>query len=640
METMKARADDRVASPRPSNPDVAYVNPGAPVPAAPQYPGVAYEATVPATLDLAERARLSVNALTESLDPDFDYELYWIVDLLAAEPAMYHTADDHVQDKFFQALPLCRTACGSEQNLDVEHALMHTYLKKQGPDGLIYIPFAGRPWGRPAGPHPWAGIDELPTGDHWASLIMTGRVLGAFSIYALKDPSGPWREAAFRLVEGLRRVCVETEDVAYFASNFWEPGKQFERPERPPLGFRAAVLGWAAQGLAQCHKSLGNEDALALAHKLIRYVFRDSGYFGPKGEFTEEWPDRPEMGQWIIHFHAHTSQILAALDVVQATGDEWLIERVLQAYDYALNQGDSLLGFFPEYLTYRGGMYGHGPCTSELCEVADMVGVAVKLAHLGIDKWDDVDRWSRNLLTEGQLTDIGWLSDGHREPIDRDKQPLSVGDWEDPDGKRGTTERVAERVLGSFSGWPGPNDLVQGENWSIMHCCTGNGARAIYYVWESILTHAEGRLRVNLLLNRASQWADIDSHLPFTGRVDVHVKSSVDLEIRIPEWVSPGQAAVTVNGAARDLDYDGRYARVGPVATGDEVVFSVPLFEVTHQIYVEKHPFTVVRRGNEVVWIDPPGHNRPLFQRGHYRSGETLYTRVTRFVPDEEIRWA
>lgn len=623
------------------NPDIAYVNPNAPAPEPPEYVGQRYERTVPATIDLAERARLSVNALTETLDPDFDYELYWIVDLLAEEPAMYHTADDHVQDKFFQALPLCRTASGSTQNLDVEHALMHTYLKKQGNDGLIYIPFTGRPWGRPAGPHPWAGIDDVPTGDHWASLIMSGRVLGAFSIYALKDPEGPWYDAAFRLVEGLKRVCVEDGDVAYFASNFWEPGKEVKRPDAPPLGFRAAVLGWAAQGLAQCYKALGNQDAIELAHKLMRYVFRDSGYFGPKGEYTEEWPDRPEMGQWIIHVHAHTSQILAALDVVQASGDEWLLERALQAYTYALHQGESLLGFFPEYLTYRGGMYGHGPCTSELCEVADMVAAAVKCSRLGIDKWDDVDRWVRNMFSEGQLTDVNWLTDGHRVPIDRNKTPLSVGDWEDPDGKRGTTDRVAERAIGSFSGWPGPNDFVQGENWSIMHCCTGNGTRAVYYVWESILTHDAdaGRLRLNLLMNRASRWVDVDSHVPYQGRVDVHVKEGVDLDIRIPEWVAPGQAAVTVNGEARELDYDGRYAKVGAVEAGDEVVFSFPLFEITQQVFVEKHPYTVVRRGNEVVWIDPPGTNRPLFQRGHYRTSETLWTTVERFVPEKEIPW-
>ena len=31
----------------------------------------------------------------------------------------------------------------------------------------------------------------------------------------------------------------------------------------------------------------------------------------------------------------------------------------------------------------------------------------------------------------------------------------------------------------------------------------------MYYIWQHILTYDQGRLRVNLLLNRASDWADV-----------------------------------------------------------------------------------------------------------------------------------
>jgi len=39
------------------------------------------------------------------------------------------------------------------------------------------------------------------------------------------------------------------------------------------------------------------------------------------------------------------------------------------------------------------------------------------------------------------------------------------------------------------------------------------------------------------------------------------------------------------------------------------------------------------------VWIDPPGTNCPLYQRGHYRQGDTLWRNVRRFVPAAEIEW-
>lgn len=100
-----------------------YVNPDASLVDPPTYPGHHYQASVPATLDLAERAAPCVNAVTETTDPDYDDELYWIIDLLGQEPAMYHTVDDHVQTKSLQALPLVRTICGSRKNLEVEARL-------------------------------------------------------------------------------------------------------------------------------------------------------------------------------------------------------------------------------------------------------------------------------------------------------------------------------------------------------------------------------------------------------------------------------------------------------------------------------------------------------------------------------------
>lgn len=100
-------------------------------------------ALVPETLDMADRAGLCMNVLTSAVDPEYDNELYWIADLLAGPPSMYHTIDDHLQAKFMVALPICRTASGSEQNMDVEHALMHVLLKMQGEDGQIYFPIEG-----------------------------------------------------------------------------------------------------------------------------------------------------------------------------------------------------------------------------------------------------------------------------------------------------------------------------------------------------------------------------------------------------------------------------------------------------------------------------------------------------------------
>ena len=46
----------------------------------------------------------------------------------------------------------------------------------------------------------------------------------------------------------------------------------------------------------------------------------------------------------------------------------------------------------------------------EMCTVGDMNYLAVKLSQLGVgDYWEDVDRYTRNQLVEGQVTDADKL---------------------------------------------------------------------------------------------------------------------------------------------------------------------------------------------------------------------------------------
>ena len=59
-----------------------------------------------------------------------------------------------------------------------------------------------------------------------------------------------------------------------------------------------------------------------------------------------------------------------------------------------------------------------------------------------------------------------------------------------------------------------------------MHCCTGNAAQTVYYLWKSMMQSDDERLRINLLLNRASTAADVYSYVPYEGRVDVKVKQA------------------------------------------------------------------------------------------------------------------
>ena len=173
----------------------------------------------------------------------------------------------------------------------------------------------------------------------------------------------------------------------------------------------------------------------------------------------------------------------------------------------------------------------------------------------------------------------------------------------------------------------------------IMHCCTANGARAIYAIWEHILHFSRDVLRVNLLMNRASRWADVDSRIPYQGRVDIRVKERLDLQIRIPRWTDLERARCLVNGDVRTAGFAGRYLQAGTVSPGDVVTVSFPIAETSKYLEIEKQIYRVVIRGADVVEIDPPGERGPFYQRDHYRTGQTRWRTLQRFAPSEEIDW-
>ena len=196
-------------------------------------------------------------------------------------------------------------------------------------------------------------------------------------------------------------------------------------------------------------------------------------------------------------------------------------------------------------------------------------------------------------------------------------------------------DHVPERNLGAFAGWPTANDW----GWGIMHCCTGNATRALYYIWDHMLSYDQGTLSVNLLRNRPSRWADVHSHIPYAGQVDVAIKEPCALRVRIPEWTQPGDVSCTVNGQARPLDWDGRFAVVGETRAKDLVSVSFPIAERTVEVSIEKHVYTLILRGNEVIKISPPGQCCPLYQRDHYRQDDVRWRKMTRFLADEQIFW-
>src|SRR5712691_780520 len=91
---------------KPGDP-IGYISPNAPKVTLPPYKGEKYEATVPDTLDLAERARIAINALTEVTNPQEDFEIYCTNTFATNPPSMeMHCWYPTILPKFMWALSM------------------------------------------------------------------------------------------------------------------------------------------------------------------------------------------------------------------------------------------------------------------------------------------------------------------------------------------------------------------------------------------------------------------------------------------------------------------------------------------------------------------------------------------------------
>ncbi len=619
----------------------------------PPYRGASYEDTVPDTLDIAERARLGINCLTRITDPNADCEIYFFVDFHRNPPVMAHDFSDWCQnvEGMLESLPLLRIASGSDLNDNVDKVWMESLLKSIGPDGLVYYPLNGTPWARlrPAWMTPVWKVDGTTTDvsdksvTQLTSPALWPRAMAAMVIYYLRDQNPLWKQTIERMIQRMSKLATDEGRFAFVPAGGFELNAAFASAgeQEMPSGYLAVDggNGRLIQGLAQYYRMTGYEPAGKLAGKLTEFLRRRAYYYDDEGRFLfsrfekhfgrdieRVYPrvDLRGVEQQALggHFHNHTIGLLSMLEYAVTVRDQELLGWCKSSYDWAKTQGSSLVGFFPEMI-----LPDYPSCES--CEVADMIGIAAKLSAAGVgDYWDDVDRWARNQFAEGQLVDSEWIySFAESMP----KQSVAYNE---------TAEDVAERNVGGFAGWASGNEWALRNG--IMHCCTGNSTRSLYYIWENIVESKGDEFRVNLLLNRASACADVHSFIPYQGKVNLKMKRPCRrVLVRAPEWVESGSPRVVckVSGSARELAWEGRYVNAGAAKAGETIELGFPITTRTVKETLGGLSCTLEIKGSTVVSVDPPGKNGALYERKQYRSDQVSWRKAQRFVPEEPLIW-
>jgi hypothetical protein len=634
---------------------IHYIRDKAPAFQIPVYAGVRYEDTVPDTLDIAEHAKLGIHVLTATADPRADYECHCTAKFDQNPPVLIHNYNDWVQncEGWMEALPLLRMATGSTLNDHVDPVWMTGILRSIGPDGLVYLPLRGRPWNHVKvqmipGPYVnpvWSANGKMlsiadPSVEQIATADTCERILSTMTVYYLRDGNPMWKEAIEKMIQRLATVVVEKDDYAYMPLGSIEPGANYGSLPMPTGFIAEENSGRMIQGLAQYYRATGYEPARDLAAKLTRYIRFHAQYYETDGtpmvgaderewfKWYSAWAPNSEIANLRHggHGHAHGIGLLSVLEYGAAVKDPETLAFARTGYEWMRANGSSLVGYFPE-------IFIPDYDRSETCINADMVAMALKLTDAGSgDYWDDADRWTRNHFLGSQLIDPSWVQQmGERYPV----TPVAANE---------TSEGVPERSIGTFAGWSTGSDWVvpsPRHQHSVQHCCTGQACRAMYYIWQHILDYQAGTLRINLLMNRASEWCDIHSYVPYEGRVDLKIKKACDRAlVRMPEWVAGGseQVSCRVNGQRRPLKWQARYVDLGHAKPGDTVTVKFPISDRTVQERIGGVSYKLEIRGNTVLSIDPPGRNGPLYERAYYRK-PLAWKKVDRFVPDHAIVW-
>lgn len=618
-----------------------------------------YPATVPDTLDLAARAELALHGIGATLDPALDYLPYGSITLASRTPILAHwgSADVTCNPKLGQAMAMMRVVTGSDRYLDEEQGSRAAMLARVE-DGLY--------WDRADPRRPWRN-SYCPVGEALYGKGKDEDVCSPCGAALLLRAVLSWRDlednpdldrAARALAQGVGRIAIRREDYAYYPDGGWGepcsyPRSGWLRTDEPASATEGAEgdiccsQSFPMFSLSQWYARSGDREALDLAGRLARFVMKPKFWGGvPDPDLSHRSDQTPrhvpavlpdpactsgsELGHWFTHFHARALTLRGLLEYGRVTGDERVLEFVLRAYEFTLSQGIARMGFVNCFPAVGDTMEG--------CAAGDLVALGIRLSDAGLgDFWDNVDAVVRNQLMEMQFTNAHLLEklaaaspEGY--VWDALNHPLYPG--------QSSTRDVIRRALGTF-GCGCPN-CIGGH---VMLCCTANGSRGIYYAWDGALREDGRRAEVNLLLNRAGRLLDVDSWLPYEGKVVLRNKSAERMAVRIPSWVDRRELRADVCGREAAPDWIGNRVIFDGLKPTDVITLRFPVKETTARYTVaartdKEQTYSCTFRGSTLVDISPRNTDPtmyPTYLRDHLRSDKAPMKEVTRFVPERVV---
>lgn len=509
------------------------------------------------------------------------YQPYFWVDLKSDPPEARHSSWDYcdMAGRYVDAFILARQVTGNKAYAREEEKLREFLLSMcNDTDGLFYD-------------------QDAPWSSYHADMFCQSRVLlGLVSWYLLTGKEKIKRKIG-RLVEGLSAIAVRENGYCYYpddcySSKGWANGTISPGVQKPGYGLLQLLP------IMRYYEATLDEKAISFAGELVKYFVYHSRVINENGSFNG-----------YLHSEGIIPTVVGILRYGIATNNSELISWAKRVCDWTLTQTSSF-GWVPD---------GIGANTCETCCITDMIHLMVKLSELGEhDYLDIVEKFARNQLLENQIRDV-------YKVISREAQARS-------------TTNVAPKVLGSFDCGSYPNGLL-GFPGGLEGCCVGSGVRALFLVWDRIVTRDGTGVYVNFNFSRDTEWVNVTSYHPYEGKVTVNVHNASTLFVRVPKWADRDKISIYVDDTERPLMWHKNYLRLDNLSGGQIVSVEYPLRLVESEEMIAAKRYRLFWKGDTVIEISPRGEKYPIFQREHMRGNQPPLIEREYAVPSKQIHW-
>lgn len=132
-------------------------------------------------------------------------------------------------------------------------------------------------------------------------------------------------------------------------------------------------------------------------------------------------------------------------------------------------------------------------------------------------------------------------------------------------------------------------------------------------VWEHALEWVDDTLTVHLGISRPCPWAEVVSHEPLAGQLDVTLRQAATVRLRVPSWAR-GSARLYVDDAPVAAEQEGDYVAAA-AAAGSRVSLRYALVEHEEGFAVNDETTLAYWRGGTVLDVLPDADPAPIYQR-------------------------